>query len=274
MKMLRWAGIAAAALAALFVVAWLAAPLGLRLTLDRGMRDLRRNEGLVGKFGSVERAGLGFELEGLEIRTPEGELVGSANAIRATPAMRWPPVSLSVAGARLTQRGLDAWAKGFAGASSSWYAKTAQAVRRDYPALAGHRVAVKLDGLSIERSVGTIVTSGGVLAVTIPSTTRVEATFDGGLALDPNGPAPCGPPTHTFAATSASLEIFQDSLSLRLTGDFASLNPTCRDCLYGHMEAARTAPAPGWAAVVTTSASWSGPAELGCVLGWTDPPPP
>lgn len=262
--MKRRALLAAAAVPiALVAIAWAVAPFAGRSALGRGMRDLRRNEGLDGRFGDLRHAGAGFEITGIAIAATSGEPVLSVRSLRVRPVLAWPPAAIDVDGAHVTQRGLETWARGFAGANESWYRKTSQAIARNYGNLPGGRVRATLDDVFVEREGGSIGTRHGVLTLGLPDPSRLEAVFDGDLTMS----GACGN-GNAFTAATAIVEVAQDSLAIRLNAELGTFNPICRDCITGHVEAERRVPAPGWAAVVTTAATWSGPATPRCLLGW------
>ena len=260
--MRRIALVIAAPIAVLALV-WIAAPIVARAAMRRGMRDLRRNEGLEGKFGDVRRDGAGLALLGVEIATTSGDPVASIGSIAIHPALAWPPARVHVEHARVTQRGLDTWARGFAGLNASWYRKTAEAIARDYAILAGATIVADLDDVFLERAPGGFGTSHGIARLHLPSSTRAELTFDG----DWSSHGRCGGGS-VFATATTAVDVSQDSLEIRLAAELGTFNPVCRDCELGTIAATRIVPAPGWAAVVGTSATWSGPPRARCLLDW------
>src|SRR5439155_17409860 len=96
------------------------------------------------------------------------------------------------------------------------------------------------------------------------STTRASVSLKGDLSL---GEGTCGERGRAFTALDASVDVLQDSLHTNVSGDLATLDLACRNCVTGHVEWTHAVPAPGWQAVVTSSGTFSGPRELGCRLG-------
>lgn len=248
---------------ALLAIVWLAAPFAGRAAMRRGMRDLRRNEGLDGRFADVRHDGAGLALTGVAITTTSGEPVASAGSLSIRPAFAWPPARIHLEHAVVTQRGLDTWSCGFAGANASWYRKTALTISRNYGVLPGAQVFAELDDVFIERGAGAFGTKHGIATLRLPSTTRLEFTFDG----DYSSRGPCGGGS-VFAIANTVVEVVQDSLEVRLAGELATLNPSCKNCPVGDFAATVRVPAPGWAAVIGTNSTWSGPAGPKCLLGF------
>ena len=224
-------------------LAWLSAPAATRWSIDHGMRDLRRNEGLVGTFGAVRHAGAGLSLEDLAITTTSGEPMLSVHRIRVRPAAAWPPARVEIDGLRLTQRGIDSWEQGFGSANASWHSKVSETIARDYLTTRALTFRAELHDVMVERGAGTTGTRSGVVTLAIPSRERVHLTFAGNLSLA----GACGN-ADVFSAMEADVSADQDSLQLHFQGDTTTFAKRCPECPVGHFDAIGRIPSPGWSA--------------------------
>lgn len=262
------AGLLAAAALAGF--AWAAAPLVMGRVVDRGLKDLRRHQDVIGTHGGVERDGFGFALGMLAFRAPDGTTLATVERVSAKPVAAWPPLTVAITGARVTQPGIDAYARVAHAAKRPAYRTLRSGLKRQRKNLGAGSVAVALEAITVERPDGFVVIRDAALRMTVPSPDRAVVTIDrAALALGTAGT----PVWEGVLAGAAGVEITQDAATLRLDLESRDAAPAA----IGEplrIDAFRRWSAPGWEGVTPVDARWEGHGPAAplarALLGWPE----